>query len=177
MTRAVKSTTMQSEMRPLRIELRRRESRRLFVSFAFATILVCIAACSTTSSETYDIFDDRLRACPDSPNCVISTSDDERHAIAPIVLISGDPEAWNALVAQIRSSPRTTVVFESDYALLAQYRSAVFAFVDDLELLLSDDGEIVHIRSASRVGYYDFGANRARVESLREALREKGVAQ
>jgi uncharacterized protein (DUF1499 family) len=177
MTRAVKSTTMQSEMRPLRIELRRRENRSLFASFALATILVCLSACSTTTPETYDLFDDQLPACPDSPNCVISTSNDERHTIAPIALISGDPESWNAVVAQIRSSPRTTVVFESDYALLAQYRSAVFAFVDDLELLLSDDGKIVHIRSASRIGYYDFGANRARVESLREALRKKGIAQ
>jgi uncharacterized protein (DUF1499 family) len=168
---------MQSEMRPLQIEVRRIESRILFAGFASATIVVCISACSTTSSDTYDIFDARLPACPSSPNCVISTSDDERHAIAPIILISGDPESWNAVVAQIRNSPRTTVLFESDYALIAQYRSAVFAFVDDLELLLSDDGKIVHIRSASRIGYYDFGANRARVESLREALRKNGIAQ
>ena len=177
MTRAVKSITMQVGIRPMRIESRRTVSRRLFASFAFGTILVCVSACSTTSSESYDIFNDRLRACPNSPNCVMSKSEDERHAIAPIVLISGDPESWNAIVAQIRNSPRTTIMFESDYALLAQYSSAVFAFIDDLELSLSDDGKIVHVRSASRVGYYDFGANRARVESLREALRKEGIAK
>jgi uncharacterized protein (DUF1499 family) len=42
--------------------------------------------------------------------------------------------------------------------------------VDDLELLLDREAGVLHLRSASRLGYQDFGVNRARVERLREEL-------
>ncbi|MGD9241474.1 MAG: DUF1499 domain-containing protein, partial [Desulfobacterales bacterium] len=32
---------------------------------------------------------------------------------------------------------------------------------------------IIHVRSASRTGYYDFGANRRRVERLRSAFENR----
>jgi uncharacterized protein (DUF1499 family) len=33
------------------------------------------------------------------------------------------------------------------------------------------------VRSASRVGYSDFGVNRKRVEALRRALRDAGIVE
>jgi uncharacterized protein (DUF1499 family) len=59
----------------------------------------------------------------------------------------------------------------------AECRSRVFRFVDDLTLHLSAAENIVHIRSASRIGYSDFGVNRSRVENLREKLRQKGIVE
>ncbi|MCA8941395.1 MAG: DUF1499 domain-containing protein, partial [Planctomycetes bacterium] len=53
--------------------------------------------------------------------------------------------------------------------------TAVWRFVDDLELLLDDERSVIDVRSASRVGEFDFGANRGRVETLRSlfgALRD-----
>jgi uncharacterized protein (DUF1499 family) len=50
----------------------------------------------------------------------------------------------------------------------------VFRFVDDLELRLSVDDGRIHIRSASRVGNSDLGANRKRVERLRERFARGG---
>jgi uncharacterized protein (DUF1499 family) len=35
----------------------------------------------------------------------------------------------------------------------------------------------IDVRSASRVGYSDLGVNRARVESLRDALRRAGLVE
>jgi uncharacterized protein (DUF1499 family) len=43
-------------------------------------------------------------------------------------------------------------------------------YVDDVEFRKAADG--VHVRSASRVGYGDMGANKKRVEALRAALAE-----
>jgi uncharacterized protein (DUF1499 family) len=48
----------------------------------------------------------------------------------------------------------------------AEFRSAVFGFVDDVTFRFEPPGEI-QVRSASRSGYYDFGANRRRVEAIR----------
>ena len=41
--------------------------------------------------------------------------------------------------------------------------------MDDLSLRLEAETGLVHVRSASRTGYWDLGVNRRRVEALREA--------
>lgn len=52
--------------------------------------------------------------------------------------------------------------------LRAEYRSALFGFVDDVELLLDEAAKRIDVRSASRTGYFDFGVNRRRVEEIRD---------
>lgn len=54
---------------------------------------------------------------------------------------------------------------DADY-LHAEFRSAVLGFVDDVEFLFDAPG-VIQVRSASRTGYYDFGVNRERVETIR----------
>ena len=50
------------------------------------------------------------------------------------------------------------------------FTSAVFRFVDDVEFEVDEAARVVHVRSASRVGRGDFGANRKRVEAIRAKL-------
>jgi len=40
----------------------------------------------------------------------------------------------------------------------------------DSRFLFSDEEKIIHVKSASRTGYSDLGANRKRVERLRRAF-------
>ena len=40
-------------------------------------------------------------------------------------------------------------------------------FVDDAEFLLDRSNRMIHVRSASRLGYSDLGTNRRRIEELR----------
>lgn len=104
-----------------------------------------------------------LAPCPDSPNCVSSEPGTAPgKAVAPLA-----PETWAALPAAIAQMGGSITRHESDY-LAAQFASATFGFVDDLELRRT--AEAVHVRSASRVGYSDNGANAARVAELRARL-------
>ena len=41
-------------------------------------------------------------------------------------------------------------------------------FVDDGEFLLDRARKVIHVRSASRLGYSDLGKNRSRIEELRK---------
>lgn len=111
-----------------------------------------------------------LSPCPDRPNCVCSRSDAlRRNQVAPI-RVSGDPRAFfGRLKRVLASQSRTEIVSETDDYVHAACRT-LLGFVDDLEARLSLSEGVIHMRSASRVGYYDFGVNRARVESLRRAL-------
>jgi uncharacterized protein (DUF1499 family) len=106
----------------------------------------------------------RFAACPDKPNCVSSRADpsDRQHYIEPITGTLADAKAW------IESQPRTKIVEEDDGYLHATFKTRFFGFTDDVEL--QADGDTLHVRSASRVGYGDLGVNRKRVEALRDAL-------
>jgi uncharacterized protein (DUF1499 family) len=77
----------------------------------------------------------------------------------------------------VNDIPRTTITEVSDNYLHAECRSAVFRFVDDLELELRPAEGIIAVRSASRIGYSDFGVNRSRVERLRSALQSRGLVK
>ena len=63
---------------------------------------------------------------------------------------------------------RARVVEVTDRYLHAEFTTPVFRFVDDVEFLLAADA--IHVRSASRLGWSDFGVNRRRVERLRRAF-------
>ena len=103
------------------------------------------------------------------PNCVSSTVDksDEKHFIAPITYTGTSAGAWKKLVGIVKSSPRTALMSETDNYLYAEFKSAGLGFVDDVEFALDDKAGAIQVRSASRLGVRDFGANRARVEVIR----------
>lgn len=110
-----------------------------------------------------------LAPCPDTPNCVSSKATDEEHAIAPIAF-EGDPAAaMDRMVSLLGETPRVKVVTATDRYIHAEFTTRIMRFVDDVELVLSPDEGVFHVRSASRIGKSDLGANRKRVEWLREA--------
>lgn len=76
------------------------------------------------------------------------------------------------LVAEL---PRTTIITQGPDYLHAECRSAVFGFVDDLELHLRPDKNTIAVRSAARLGYSDLGVNRKRIEDLRSKLTGRGA--
>lgn len=116
-----------------------------------------------------------LSPCPGSPNCVSSDATDPSHHAPPFVIILPAKEAWLLVRGVVKDMPRTNIVEITDDYLHAECTSAVFRFVDDLELELRAGEGVIAVRSASRTGHSDFGVNRRRVERLRELLRAKGV--
>jgi uncharacterized protein (DUF1499 family) len=116
-----------------------------------------------------------LPACPSSPNCVSSQAADSEHFIAPFK-IKGKPEdAFDALKKAVSEQSRTVITEASDNTLHAEATSLVFRFVDDIDAILDENAGLIHIRSASRVGYSDLGVNRRRMEKLRASLQQAGV--
>ena len=59
---------------------------------------------------------------------------------------------------------------QGDGYLYAQFTTRWMTFVDDLELWVDPVNNVVQVRSASRLGESDLGANRARIEALRARL-------
>lgn len=140
----------------------------------FAAVIAVIAAASVgylfyqgrvSSGDGFGppgVVDGRLAACPAAPNCVCSRCAGG-HAVAPL-----DAELAAARDALIALGGR--VVSDDAGYVAATFTSTVFGFVDDVELRADEDAGVVHVRSASRVGYSDLDANRDRVEALRALL-------
>jgi uncharacterized protein (DUF1499 family) len=136
------------------------------------SILICILfGTPQVAADTADSAD-KLLPCPDSPNCVSSLSDNDKHFIKPFEYSDSLENARQKLIDILEKSRGLRLVkIESDY-LHAEFRSSIFRFVDDVEFYFPAEGSIIHVRSASRKGYYDFGANRRRMERLRAAFNE-----
>lgn len=119
----------------------------------------------------------RIAGCPSSPNCVSSLAQDEAHRVSPMPLAVAPAAAWALLKQALAGEPRLRIVEqrENPWYLRAEAASRVFGFVDDVEFHIDPEGKTLHVRSASRVGYWDLGVNRRRVERLREALRTLGL--
>ena len=125
---------------------------------------------SGTRPSNIGVTDGKLLACPNSPNCVSSQSNDAEHKIAPLTY-TGDPaKALADLKAVITNTPRTKIITAEGNYLYAEFTSALMGYVDDVEFYLNADKSLIEVRSASRLGQSDLGANRDRVEAIRAQL-------
>ena len=84
---------------------------------------------------------------------------------------SSSPEAdFTSLVAYVMDMPRTEVVEQNDHYIHAEASSALFGFVDDLELLLDTSNGSIQARSVSRLGDSDLGVNAGRLGELQSLV-------
>jgi len=121
--------------------------------------------------------DGSFAPCPNKPNCVSSFADDEDHQIAALAIEGSAETAWMGLQAFLEEAPRVEIVTSSRNYIHAVYTSSVMRYRDDVEFLLRRGEKEIAIRSASRVGYGDMGANRNRIEAIRNALAERGLVR
>lgn len=88
----------------------------------------------------------------------------------PLKFSGSDAQAIDRVAALLSTMPRVRVVEQRENYLHAVFTSLVFRFQDDVEFSADGDSGLLHFRSAARLGYFDFGANRKRMERLTELL-------
>ncbi len=137
-------------------------------TFFALSFTILIVGCAGSRPARMGITDGKFIPCPDSPNCVSSQSTDQSHAIEPLSYKGAPTEARARLLAVIKGMKRSNIVTEQALYIHAEFTSAVFRFVDDAEFYIDDAQKVIHIRSAARLGYYDFGVNRKRMETIRQ---------
>lgn len=100
-----------------------------------------------------------LASCPSPAHCARAdwTVPDPTGALA-------------ALVPVLKTQPRLELLEQTPDYLHAVVSSAVFGFVDDLELHADQAGGVLQARSVSRLGESDLGVNLRRLEQLAAVL-------
>ena len=118
----------------------------------------------------FGINNNQLMKCPGTPNCVNSQARDKKHFIQPIIFPGTQQEAKNRLLRILNTWKQAKTIVVEDSYIRTEFKSKLLGFVDDVEFYFpaTKTKEIViHVRSASRVGYSDLGVNRKRIEKIR----------
>jgi uncharacterized protein (DUF1499 family) len=88
-------------------------------------------------------------------------------AIDPLSFTQDSALAMNRLRDVLAGWPGAQIVENSPDYIAVQFETRWLRFVDDAEFLLDSSARVIHVRSASRLGRKDFGANRSRIEAIR----------
>jgi len=101
-----------------------------------------------------------LAPCPSAAHCA--------RADWPVA----DPQAALAALQPVLSAmPRTALLEQTETYLHATASSALFGFVDDVELYADTAHGLLQARSVSRLGDSDLGVNGRRLAALQQSLR------
>jgi uncharacterized protein (DUF1499 family) len=107
--------------------------------------------------------------CPTTPNCVSSYATEAPWAVEPLACDAPTGTALAVVHDAVLGLDRVDVVERGRRYVV---RTRVLRFPDDLLVEPSERG--LEVLSASRLGASDLGVNRARVESLRDAVAADG---
>jgi uncharacterized protein (DUF1499 family) len=116
----------------------------------------------------------RLKVPSSTPNSVSSQADlypdhpQRGYATIAPFAFTGDPDqAMQKLASALKATERTVLITQQPDYLYAQCSTPMLHFTDDVEFWLDRASGVIQLRSASRLGQGDLGANRARIEKLR----------
>ena len=129
---------------------------------------------SGTQPPNLGVHEGRLAAPALTPNSVSSQArlypenpQSEAAYIAPLGF-QGDPQlAMERLIRLLRQTEGVRMVEQRPDYIYAQANTKLLNFTDDLEFSLDRSSNLIHMRSASRLGHSDLGTNRKRLEAIR----------
>ncbi len=115
--------------------------------------------------------------CSSSPNCVSSVEGTaQEHFVSPLRYRGTAEEAKARLLTILNAMSRTRITTDETRYLHVECTSLVFRFVDDVEFWFHEREPLIHVRSASRMGYSDFGGNRRRIEHIRTRFYSASIS-
>jgi uncharacterized protein (DUF1499 family) len=80
--------------------------------------------------------------------------------------------ARDRLLALLESEPRVIIETVRDDYVHAVFITPLLRFRDDVVFAFDSDAQLIHFRSASRIGRSDWGTNRKRMERLSRLYEE-----
>jgi uncharacterized protein (DUF1499 family) len=112
--------------------------------------------------------------CPmNKKNCVSTIDLTSYHRIAPLPISGGLEETKARIHRTLNQFERVEIKEEQPHYVHGVFTSKWLKFKDDLELYIDENTNLLHFKSGSRLGYYDFKVNRKRVEQFK-SLFHKG---
>jgi len=141
---------------------------RIGLIWVVGATAILFSGCGGSRPENLGLGNGRLKSCPSSPNCVCSMDLGSSSFIAPFGYASDLVKAGQVLRQVVKAQADAKIVRDEPEYLHVEFRSRLLGFVDDVEFYLPSGVQQVEVRSASRLGWWDMGVNRKRIERLRQ---------
>ena len=84
--------------------------------------------------------------------------------------VDDSQKSFAELIQILKNTPRLKIIRKDKNYIYAIATSRIMKFVDDIEIRNLDKDNILQIKSSSRLGIYDLGVNKRRVQTLRFRL-------
>ena len=102
---------------------------------------------------------DNLSDCKLKTNCIFQTWK-----------VDDSEKAFIELIQILENTPRLEIINKEKNYIHAIATSRIMKFIDDIEIKNLNQDNIFQIKSSSRLGIYDLGVNKRRVQTLRFRL-------
>ena len=122
--------------------------------------------------HNFGLKNNMLLPCPKSPNCVLSQASDAKHKIKPIYYATSVEAAKERLNQVILSISDARIITQNEVYWHVEFTTRWLRFIDDVEFYFPESEALIHLRSASRSGYWDLGVNRKRTKEIRSRFEE-----
>ena len=103
--------------------------------------------------------DDNLSDCKLITNCTFQTWK-----------VDDSEKVFNELIQILENTPRLKIIKKEKFYIHAIATSRIMKFVDDIEVKNLNQENIFQVKSSSRLGIYDLGVNKRRIQTLRFRL-------
>lgn len=145
---------------------------KIFILPICFTALTIFGNCTGTRPGDLGITMGKLKNCPNTPNCISSMADpkDEEHYMAPIPF-KNLADAKVKIKEKVANHPRTEIILENETYIYVEFTTLIMRYVDDVEFFFDEKTNLLHFRSASRLGKSDLGLNRKRMNLLLKEIQ------
>ena len=149
----------------------------ILIAIAAVWVAARLGVLSGRQPDNLGLREGKLKPPSKTPNSVSSQAalwpdhpQREGAAIAPLALHGDGPSTMARLAAVIEAMQGARIIERRTDYLYVQFTTKLMRFVDDTEFWFDPAAGVIQVRSASRVGRGDLGANRARIEAIRARL-------
>ena len=103
--------------------------------------------------------DDNLSDCKLITNCTFQSWK-----------VDDSEKVFKELIQILENTPRLKIIKKEKFYIHAIATSRIMKFVDDIEIKNLNQENIFQVKSSSRLGIYDLGVNKRRIQTLRFRL-------
>jgi len=135
--------------------------KKFFLKFFIILIILCEIIFYPIKLNAFGLvnINDNLSDCKLITNCNFQTWK-----------VDDSEKAFIELIEILDNTPRLEIINKEKNYIHAIATSRIMKFIDDIEIKNLNQDNIFQIKSSSRLGFYDLGVNKRRVQTLRFRL-------
>jgi uncharacterized protein (DUF1499 family) len=139
----------------------------LLIFLCFAVLIILGTIKNNRIPEGLGVIDGKLAEVPLSPNAVSSQTEQLDKRVEPFPFRNDFPQSRQRILSIIKHYPGAHLITDTQDYLHVVFVMPIIPFKDDVEFLFDRQSQLIHYRSASRVGYSDLGVNKKRYQEIR----------